>query len=437
MRRAPALSLALVTLLAAPSAWATAPGMFGHGPESAALAQADVAGMDPTAAPQINAALAATRGLRLRLGYGYGDLALSLDGADAGVRHASGIDLAAQYGARVSGDVDAGLALAMHFPDQYIARIAFRPATEPQFVRYETSLQRTAVDLVAALRFGPVSLGAGVAGALDLGGEGTDFLLGQDANGTLADAGTDLELPYHFAPIVGAHVALGRAARAPPFRGARSVDLTLDSDNTIALADNPLNGTTRVVVLGQSGYDPPTVDVGTRVTLFGGLTAFAALEYAIWRVAPAPVADVTVEVNLGTTPSQREGRFVEPRFRDTISPRLGLELRRPDASAPAGAPADQAWRWALRAGYVLSPSPVPPQTGFTSYADATRHGITLGGGYRFGEAAGVDLSASLAGQLHLLASRVEEQPAPVLPPAPYEGGGRSLDGSFALEGSWR
>lgn len=444
MRPGPAIGVALAALASAPSAGATAPGTFGHGPRSSGLAQSDVADGHPASAPQSNAALATSPGLRLRLGYGYGDLALTLDGADAGVRHVSGVDLAAQYGGVISRDagVDAGIALAMHFPDRYIARIAFRPATEPQFVRHEASLQRTTVDLVAAVRFGVVSLGAGVSGALDLGGEGTDFVLGQDANGTFADAGTDVELPYHFAPIVGARVDLGRVALGATFRGALSVDLTLESQNRIALSDNPLNGTTTVLVRGSSGYDPPTVGLGARVAIAGGLSAFGALEYAIWSAAPPPVADVTLDVRLGTTPSQREARFVEPRFRDTISPRLGLELTRKRSRVAGDCPeperaVDPPWSWAARAGYVLSPSPVPPQDGLTSYADAARHGVAVGASLRIVELAGVLVGASVAGQLHVLVTRLEEKPSPALPHARYEAGGRILHGSFALEGTWR
>jgi hypothetical protein len=453
---------------------ATGPGTFGHGARSAGLAQSDIAGAEASNAAQANAALAATPGFRLRLGYAYGGLDLTINGESAGVRDASGLDLAAQFGAQVSREVTLGLALAAHIPDQYLARVAFRPATEPQFVRYEASLQRMTIDVVGALRYGPVAIGGGVASTLDVGGRGTDFTLGQDANGTYADATTDIELPYHFAPLIGVEVDLGRAAIGAAFHGPLAIDLRLESRNEIALADNPLNGTTTVLVTGASGYDPPLIDFGARFAVGAGLTAFAALEYAVYSAAPAPVADVVLDVRLGTTPGQREARFVEPRLRDTLSPRFGLEIVRPDTDAPPApahscspsplrgtAPPDDGrrrqlselstchchsrgdaagpppWRWSVRAGYVLSPSPLPPQNGFTSYADATRHGLALGGGYRFGRVAGVDLSAQLAGQLHLLATRLTQKPSPALPYAQYEVGGHMLYGAASIEGVWR
>ncbi len=97
-----------------------------------------------------------------------------------------------------------------------------------------------------------------------------------------------------------------------------------------------------------------------------------AIEYAVYSAAPAPIADVQIDVHLGTTPGLRPSPKLEPGFRDTVSPRVGVELRRPSASAAA-------WRWAARAGYARVPSPVPDQKGFTTYLDATRHELAIGG----------------------------------------------------------
>src|SRR6185437_17005680 len=105
--------------------------------------------------------------------------------------------------------------------------------------------------------------------------------------------------------------------------------------------------------------------------------------YAVYSAAPSPAASVIIDVHLGTTPGLREVGFGSPRFRDTLAPRFGLELRRPSG---------EAWRWAARAGYAMLPSPVPRQSGLTTYADATRHQLALGGGYHLGRFGGVDLS---------------------------------------------
>jgi hypothetical protein len=429
-------SLLLLALLPAPGARAAAPDVFGQGARSAALAQADLADPEPALAPRINAAAAARPGVRLHLGYRYSGIGLALDGRDAGVEDASGLDLGAQIGGRLGRAAQGGLALAAHLPDRHLARVGFRPATEPQFVRYEAALQRVTADLVGALRIGPFSIGAGVGLGLDVGGEGVDVTLAQDGKGTYADTGADMALPYRVTPLAGLGLDLGRIVLGAGFRGPMAVDLTLESQDTIAIADNPLNGTTAVLVRGVSGYDPAAIGLGARAAIGGGLSALLALEYAVWSAAPPPVADVTIDVRLGTVPSQREARFVAPRFRDTLSPRAGLELLLP---APRRGAEDDApsYRWAARAGYALSPSPVPPQTGFTSYADADRHTIALGGGHRFGRVAGVDLAADVAFQLHLLAPREEQKPSDSLPFAHYEVGGRIFSGALSLQGAWR
>lgn len=450
MRRWVALMGAAALVAAGSPARASAPGVFGHGARSAALARADVAGGCPSGAAAGNAALGAAPGFRLRLGYAYSAVGLTLNGADAGVRDVSGVDVAAQLGAAISPLVDVGVALAAHIPDAGLAAISFRPATEPQFPLYEAALQRTSVDFVGSLRYGAVSVGVGVALGLGVAGDGTAFNLEQDATGVRADAAMDVELPYRLAPIIGARLELGRLALGAAFRGASAIDLRLESESRIALEDNPLNGTTRVQVRGASGYEPALVDLGAALSIGGVVVAHAALEYAIYSAAPPPVADVTVDVRLGTTPSQREARFIEPRFRDTLSPRIGVEIRGAaeearagesvgrSSAARAGEPGSAAaWRWALRAGYALAPSPVPRQTGFTSYADATRHVLALGGGLHLGRAFGVDVSVDAAAGLHLFAARLEEKASDALPHARYEVDGRIWQGALSMEGAWR
>ncbi|MEO7327057.1 MAG: hypothetical protein ABI193_00660 [Minicystis sp.] len=408
------------------AARADAQGLFGDGARSAGLARADLTGA-PSDAPRQNAALAAEPGVRLRLGYGYAGLHLTLDGRDAQVEHASGFDLAAQLGARLSETLRVGAALSLHLPDQHLALIGFRPATEPQFVLYESPLQRVSVDMVAALRYRALSLGGGLSAGLSVSGNGTSFDLGQDAHGTFADAALDVALPYRFAPLAGLRLDLGRVKIGASFRGALAVDLRLDSEVRIHLRNNPLNGSTTVNVSGPSGWDPATIALGAKVALGLGFSAIGALEYAVYSAAPAPIADVHIDVSLGTTPGQREARFPAPRFHDTIAPRLGIELTRPIG--------ERGRTWSARLAYALAPSPVPAQTSFTSYADATRHQIALGSGYRFGRVLGVDVSADLAFQLHLFTPRVEEK-SPALPFARYEVGGRILHGAATIEAAW-
>src|SRR5262249_25609045 len=156
------------------------------------------------------------------------------------------VDLAAQYGAHVARAIDIGFAFALHLPDGYLAGVGFRPATEPQFVLYEAPLQRTSFDLVAAVRFGVLSLGRGAALGLSVAGNGTHCDLGQDTRGTRADGSVDVALAYRVSPVAGVRLDLGRVAVAASFRGPMSLDLSLDNAAVVHIPANPLNGTTDV-----------------------------------------------------------------------------------------------------------------------------------------------------------------------------------------------
>ena len=426
MRCVPALALLAVLVAGAP-ARADTPGLFGFGARSAGLARAGVAADDAGAAARENPSLAATPGLRVQGGYGYGALALTFDGQDAGVPHASGVDLGAQYGVNVARAVDIGFALALHLPDGDLAGIGFRPATEPQFPLYEAPLQRTTFDLVAAVRLGPVWLGGGADVGVSVGGAGTHFVLGNDARGTVADGSVDVTLPYRATPVAGARVDLGRVTLGASVRGPMSLDLGLANSAVVNIPSNPLNGTTSVVVSGVNGWDPAVITAGAHVALASWIAVMASLEYAVYSAAPPPVAAVQIDVQLGTTPGLREVLFPSPRFRDTVAPRLAAEIRWPSAAA---------WRWAARLGYAVLPSPVPRQSGFTTYADATRHQIAAGGGFHLGRLAGVDLAIEAAGQVHVLQPRSEDKDSPALPYAHFDVGGHILYASATLEAKW-
>ncbi len=419
--------LAVARPASADTAW-----MFGYGPRSAGVAQADVAAGTPADATRTNAALASAAGVRIRIGYGYSALGLSFDGKDAGLGHASGVDVTGQLGKSLGQCISIGMALGLHLPDSSLGKVTFRPATDPQFLLYEASLQRTTFDTVIGGRYGLLSVGAGTSIGLSVAGNGTRFDLGQDAHGTMATSNVDVSLPLKIAPILGARADFGRVAVGITYRGAMSLDVNLENDATIALQNNPLNGKTQVKVTGSTGYDPATLVGGARVRLGGGVSALAALEVAFWQGAPPPSADVAIAAQLGVTPGIKQTKIGSPNLHDTVSPRLGIEARRPGGPKIS---ADE-WVWAARAGYSLHPSPVPDQAGITTYADATRHEIAIGGGYHLGKLAGVDLAIDAAAQLHLLAPRTEDKPDPSLPYAHFEVGGHILHGSAALEATW-
>jgi hypothetical protein len=428
--------------LAPTQARASAPSVLGFGGRNAALARANVADAGPAAAPIVNPAFAWRPGTRLLLGYGYGRAALDISGRDAGVRDISGTDIGLQTGGSLgTSQVFLGGGLTLHVPDGYQARIAFRSPTEPQYPLYDASPQRTVANFALALRYKALSLGVAASVIAGTGGEGARFQLAQDAQGTYVDSRTGIDLPYQLTAVAGLGLDLGPAGMALRVQGPRSLGLHFDSVATVDVQGSPLNGVTDAEVTGDSGYEPLTVALGARVDPVKFMRVFAALEYARWSAAPPPSASIRLNLDLAITPQELEARFVAPRFRDTLSPQLGLELRA--LELPAGAVAERSdgerppARLAIRAGWSLNPSPVPNQTGFTSYADSTRQVFTLGAGYHFGRPWGVELQANAALGLHVLALRHFDKQSDALPMAHYTADGRIYHAALSLEGAWR
>jgi hypothetical protein len=420
-----ALAASGLAVLSPGNTLAGAADLFGQGSRSASLAQADVAGADPAVAAYAGPTAAATPGARVLVGYARSLGRIRFQGEPAQLQDITGAELGMQYAVRLGEAASLGGALSLHLPDRGLARVSFRPASEPTFVRYEAAAHKTTVDAVLALRVGPVSAAVGAVAGAAAGGKGADVALPQDARGPHADGALDVELGYRLAPIVAVAVDLGPAALAFRLRGASSLPASIDSVARVSFRDNPLNGTTSVHVEGDAGYDPPSADLAARLGPLGPARAFIAIRYDRWRSAPPPVARFDVDIALGTSPSELLGAVGGARMRDTLSPRAGVEL------APDGAP------WAARAGYAYCPSPVVAASGFLTLVDAPRHVATLGGGVRLADVAGVDLSLDAHAALHLLSASSWSKGNLALPFADYSAGGHLWQGGLALTGGFR
>lgn len=408
------------------TARATSETLFGFGPRDVALAQADTADPAPVAAAYVNPAFAWRPGVRLGLGYGHGFTRLKLNGEDGGVRDIAGTQLAMQLGWPLGEDGAVGGAFAVHLPNRSLARIEFAPGTEPSFVRFDPAGQRTTAEAVMSARWGVLSVGVGVSVLVSAEGQ-IDFVLGQDGSGTYADGQTDVSMPYEVAPVFGMAADFGPAALAIRYRGAQAIEVDLATHAMVDVQGNPLNGITRVDLSGASGYVPATFDVGARWTLGANLGVVSSLQLARWSAAPSPVANLTMEVDLGLSPGQREGRFVRPAYRDTLSPRWGVEW------LPAGSEGP----WALRAGYAYTPSPLPEPEGFATPVDASTHTFAMGVGYDCGTVWGVDWRLDGAGQWVSLVDRTFDKGRDTIPFARYEAGGFLGVANLALEATWR
>lgn len=457
----PALLAAALTTLASVASFASvaaATPLSGTGARDIALAQSDLADADPESSAATNPANAHVPGTRVLLSYGYTASDLQISGHDAGVPDISGFDFGVQVGFDLGGGVQLGGAMVAYLPDAALARISFRRGSSPYFPLYETAPQRTRASFAFGLGYEEFSLGVGVAIVTDVGGDGVTMRLSEDERGTVADGEIRVSLPLAPSPFGALAYRFGDSSVALKVQAPTAIDLEVKTTAEVAIETSPLNGRTEVFVRGTSGYEPLTVVAASELALTRRLRVFGAVEYARWSVAPSPEAWIDLALDLEISPETRVVHFVLPRFRDTLSPRLGIELglfrqpvvvRVPDGVSVAEPepetetarepeteePADNS-RLQLRAGWAYSPSPVPNQTGFTSYADASRHTLSLGAGMDFGRLLGVGVKGDLAMAVSMLSERTFTKPSPSLPHSLYTASGNFFTGAFSLTAAW-
>ena len=91
--------------------------------------------------------------------------------------------------------------------------------------------------------------------------------------------------------------------------------------------------------------------------------------------------------------------------------------------------------WAVRAGYAFEPTPVPDQTGLTSFADNDRHliagglGLTLDG---FQPILEKPITFDLAVQWHHLVERLTIKDQEMFPGSTYSSGGDILRAALTM-----
>jgi long-chain fatty acid transport protein len=130
-------------------------------------------------------------------------------------------------------------------------------------------------------------------------------------------------------------------------------------------AELKLRSTNRVL------FSPHQVVLGLAAPLAAGLRLSADLAWSRWSTFPTPAATVTTSIDLGTLPLDLSDAFPTspappaPKFKDTWSPRVGLEV-----DLPAGLTG--------RLGYAFEPSPAPLATGPMNLVDGDRQVVSVG-----------------------------------------------------------
>jgi hypothetical protein len=364
----------IVALVAALSGTASADPLdeFGFGPRAAATAGATSATAIGADAAHVNpAGVALAPHPAVLLGYGYGAMQLDINGRDADVLDAHGTSVGLALPLEVGHGVRAAFGLALYLPDQFLARIQLIPPTEPHFVRLDNDPHRLVADPVVSLRLGRwIAVGAGASLLADARGSGINFNVGVVSGEKVGESALDAKLPLRTAPLAGVLIAPDERVRAGlSYRGELSLDIALDILANVDVA-GVVTGDALVTVRAANYFTPQQIAAGVAADITDELTASAQLTWADWSAAPSGVADLRVLVALDVAPPLVQTDVPPAAFEDTITPRVGAEYTLRGARTHV----------AVRGGYAYLPSPVPAQTGLTSFADNDRHVVAAGVG---------------------------------------------------------
>jgi long-chain fatty acid transport protein len=363
----------LAVLLAAAPAAAEPLDLFGFGARASGMAGATTASTHGAAAAHANpAGVALAEHPEVTIGWGFGKMALELDGRDAGLLDARGADLGLAIPVEVNG-VTHAIGLALYLPDQFIARIQLVPASEAHYVFLDNDPHRIVVEPVYSIRPSKyVSLGAGVSLLTNAAGNGITFDVGVEGGEKVGESALDVALPTRAAPLVGVLVTPHpRVKIGASWRGELDLGIKLDILANVDVA-GVVSGDALISLRAVNYYTPHRVAAGVAVAVTDELTLTADLTWEKWSSFHGAVPDLKVLVALGITPPLVQTLFPKTTFSDTYSPHVGAEWVHPIGRADLS----------LRMGYAYQPSPVPAQTGLTSFADNDRHIVAAGVGLR-------------------------------------------------------
>ncbi len=395
--RIAALVASASALLYSMSARANPLDMYGFGARNVAMASAMSAAANDGAANYYNpAGLLLARSTRIDIGYQYAVNTLLSNGHDNQVDPVHGLSAAMVLPSRVFG-LPFAFGFALYLPDDRLARSRLLAQQQPRWELYENRVQRLyfAANLAFApvpwLRFGGgVSYIASTRGRLAVSGE---IDVARPANSVLQHS-IDADVYTVYYPQAGVQVdVLPNLTFGIVYRGEFTFRLDLDANvDVLGVTGNPRDpanrdtprypGTIRLSERAATAFLPAQGVLGAAWTPIPALTLVADLTYVNWSRYVNPTANLDVTVRFDIPPAlniqapvvPRPDVVQEPRFRDTLVPRFGVEWRRPV----------RIHELALRAGYRYDASPVPEQVAReTNFMDSTRHVLSAGAGMRF------------------------------------------------------
>jgi adenylate cyclase len=392
---------------------------FGFTPRATGMAGAMAAeARGVTAAHHNPAGIALSDDVEAQLGYGGAVMSLTINGSDAKVTSPHGVSIGLALPLHIRRAVLA-FGLALYMPDQFVVRIQLSPAAEPQFALLDNNLDHIVVTPALSLR--PVkwlSLGLGATILADAAGNGVTFDFGLVDGGLAGRGKLDVSLPTRAAPVAGIWLQPMRWLRfGAAYRGEVDLGVKLDILTNVDIA-GVITGDALISLRALNLYTPHKVALGAAIDVSNDVTVSAEVDWVGWSYFKGAVPDLKVQVQLAITPPLVEVLFPQPHFDDQWVPRVGAELRRHLTTH---------LDLAARVGYAYEPTPVPRQTGLTSFADNDRHIVSFGAGLTLHDWLRVlpkPLHLDLALQLHDLVPRT------TLKAAPFLGGGFSSGGTM-------
>jgi long-subunit fatty acid transport protein len=123
-----------------------------------------------------------------------------------------------------------------------------------------------------------------------------------------------------------------------------------------------------VALRSASFFTPMRAALAAAVHPRPDLAITGELAWEHWSALGSGVPDLRVLVALDITPPLVDPMQPPANFHDTVTPRIGAQWVR----------GTTAWR----AGFAYLPTPVPTQSGITSFADGHRTLSTIGAGFR-------------------------------------------------------
>ncbi len=344
---------------------------FGFGDRGTALAGAMDASADGLSAAAYNPA-SATSARHVTLGAGYTfavpDIHINASRTSITQIHAATGALVLPW--QIHRNWRAAFAGALFVPLNGLTHIWLRPATEPQAVMWDNRNHRIASQAVVGLDYRSIiALGIGLSAFGGIAGNGMDLDVHTLPGRTQASTNLQIDVPWRIAPIAGIMFRpVSQLRLALRYIDEIALDADIYAESYVHIPGTSIEGDTIVRAEGLDFFSPRSLSMAASIDI-DQWTVSAQLAWQQWSRVRQISSDVDLQIQLGIDIDTINFVTPDPNWHDTWIPRLGLEYHMSDVH---GRTLDLRW------GYAYVPSPVPDQTGLTSFADADRHVIATG-----------------------------------------------------------